>query len=147
MDAGTGYVHTITGTAANVHDSQQAHKLVRKDNYVMYGDSGYLGVENQEVVRNDPHLSQVEYRINKRPSSVKKKGDGINWERSIEQRKSSVRSKVEHVFLIVKRYFGYSKVSYRGLAKNMHRFNILFASTNLLMCVRAGRSLAPIEGA
>lgn len=33
---------------------------------------------------------------------------------------------------------------YRGLAKNMNRFNILFASANLLMCARAGRSLAPI---
>ena len=63
------------------------------------------------------------------------------------QRKSSVRSKVEHIFLIVKRYFGYSKVSYRGLAKNMNRFNILFASANLLMCARAGQSLASIEGA
>lgn len=147
VDAGTGYAHTITGTAANEHDSQQAHKLLREDDEVMYGDSGYLGVENQEGVRQDPHLSQVEYRINKRPTSVKEKGDGINWERGIEQRKSSVRSKVEHIFLIVKRYFGYSKASYRGLAKNMNRFNILFASAKLLMCARAGRSLAPIEGA
>lgn len=147
VDAGTGYAHTITGTAANEHDSQQAHKLVREDDEVMYGDSGYLGVENQEVVRQDPHLSQVEYRINKRPTSVKEKGAGINWERGMEQRKSSVRSKVEHIFLIVKRYFGYSKVSYRGLAKNMNRFNILLASANLLMRARAGRSLTSIEGA
>lgn len=54
---------------------------------------------------------------------------------------------MEHIFLIGKRYFGYIKVSYRGLAKNMNRFNILFASANLLMCARAGRSLASIEGA
>lgn len=47
-------------TAANEHDSQQAHKLVREDDEVMYGDSGYPGVENQVVVRQTPHLSQVE---------------------------------------------------------------------------------------
>lgn len=145
VDAGTGYVHTITGTAANEHDSQQAHKLIRKgEDEVMYGDSVYLGVDKQQVVREAPDLSKVEFRINKRPTSVKEKGNGINREQLIEKGKSSVRSKVEHLFLIVKRQFGYSKVVYRGLAKNMNRFNILFASANLLMCARAGRSLAPI---
>ena len=56
VDAGTGYVHTITGTSANVHDSAEAYKLIREDDTVMYGDSGYLGVQNQDVVKNDEHL-------------------------------------------------------------------------------------------
>ena len=54
--------------------------------------------------------------------------------------KSTVRCKVEHPFLIVKKQMGYSKVVYRGIAKNMHRFHMLFASANLLMCSRAGRT-------
>ena len=65
---------------------------------------------------------------------------GIQWDRAIEQRKSSVRSKVEHPFLIVKRFFGYAKVVYRGISKNLNRFNILFASANLLNCIRAKRT-------
>ena len=40
-DAGTGYIHTIEGTAANVHDSTEATKLIREDDHVVYGDSGY----------------------------------------------------------------------------------------------------------
>lgn len=56
-----------------------------------------------------------------------------------EWKKSSVRSKVEHAFLIVKKKFGYSKVAYKGIYKNMHRFNILFASANLVMYLRANR--------
>lgn len=64
---------------------------------------------------------------------------GINWERGIEQMESSVRSLVEHIFLIDKRHFGYGKVPHRGLAKNMNRFNTLFSGTNLLTCARAGR--------
>ena len=36
--------------------------------------------------------------------------------------------------MIVKRQFGYAKVAYRGIAKNMNRFHILFASANLVMC-------------
>ena len=142
VDAGTGYVHTITGTAANVHDSQETANLIREDDEVMYGDSGYLGVEKQEKVKEDEHLSKVEFRINNRPSSMKtsKEYKGINFEKEIEHRKSSVRCKVEHIFLIVKNYFGYRKTVYRGIAKNMNRFNILFASANLVMCIRAGRT-------
>ena len=47
--------------------------------------------------------------------------------------KASVRAKVEHPFLYVKRHFGYAKVRYRGLAKNTQRL------ANLM---RAERSLA-----
>ena len=140
VDAGSGYVHTITGTAANVHDINEAASLIRKDDEVVYGDSGYLGIEKREEIQNDDHFSHVEYRINQRPSSLKMKiCDGINWDKVIEHGMSSVRCKVEHPFLIVKRLFGYAKTAYRGIAKNMNRFHILFASANLLMCSRAGR--------
>lgn len=140
VDAGTGYVHTIEGTAANVHDSTEAVNLIRPDDDVVYGDSGYLGVPAQDAVKNDEHLSHIDYQINKRPSSLKisPEYDGINWDKVIEHRKSSVRCKVEHIFLIVKRDFAYRKVAYRGIAKNMNRFHVLFGCANLLMCIRAG---------
>ena len=142
VDAGTGYVHTITGTSANVHDSAEAYKLIREDDTVMYGDSGYLGVQNQDVVKNDEHLSKVAFVVNKRPSSLKITDayEGINWDKNIENRKSSVRSKVEHPFLIVKKQFGYAKTVYKGIEKNMNRFSVLFASANILMCARSGRA-------
>lgn len=141
VDAGAGYVHTIKGTPANVHDSTEATNLLREDDKFMSGDAAYIGVEKQEKVLNDEHLSSIEYRAAKKPSSLKttSKYKGINWEKLIEQRKASVRSKVEHVFLIVKRYFGYSKVVYRGISKNMNRFRILFGCANILMCIRADR--------
>lgn len=148
VDAGTGFVHTITGTAANVHDSQQISELIRPDDEVVYGDSGYLGVSEQEAIRANEDFSKIEFRINKRPSSLKIKDcyKGENWDKKIERSKSSVRCKVEHPFLIVKRYFGYCKVAYKGIEKNMNRFNLLFACANLLMCIRAKRSLASIVG-
>ena len=142
VDAGTGYVHTIDGTAANVHDVDKAPDLIREDDSVVYGDSGYLGLPERKEVLSSDHLSDIEYKINKRPSSLKitDEYNGINWDKEIEHRKSSVRSKVEHIFLIVKRDFGYRKTVYRGIAKNMNRFNMLFGSANLLMCIRAGRA-------
>ena len=141
VDAGSGCVHTVTGTAANVHDIEETSKLIREDDEVVYGDSGYSGAGSREEVCNDGHLSKVEVRTNRRPSSIKIPDSykGINWDRQIENRKSSTRCKVEHPFLIVKRQFGYAKVAYRGIAKNMNRFHILFASANLVMCARGGR--------
>ena len=141
VDAGSGYVHTITGTAANVHDICEAHKLLREEDHVMYGDSGYIGIEKREEIRQNPHFSSMSYRIVKRPSSHKitEIYKGIDYDRLEDSRKSSIRCKVEHPFLIVKKQFGYAKTVYRGIKKNLHRFHILFASSNLLMCIRAGR--------
>jgi IS5 family transposase len=142
VDAGSGYVHTITATAANVHDIEETANLIREDDEVVYGDSGYRGAEKRNEIKEDKRLSKIEFRTNIRPSDMKTPGSykGINWEKQIENRKSSTRCKVEHPFLIVKRQFGYCKAAYRGLAKNLNRFHVLFASANIVMCSRAGRA-------
>ncbi len=104
-DAGSGYVHTITATSANVHDIDETTKLIREDDEVVYGDSGYSGIEKREEVKSDEHLSSVRYVTNRRPSSIRvnDKYKGTNWDKYIENRKSSTRCKVEHPFLIVKK--------------------------------------------
>ena len=48
----------------------------------------------------------------------------------------TVRAKVEHPFLYVKRRFGYGKVRYRGLAKNTQRIALLLGFSNLLIAGR-----------
>ena len=142
VDAGTGCVHTVTATAGNVADIDEASKLIREDDDVAYGDAGYTGIEKRDEVTSDEHLRQVDFRIAKRPSSLKIKSNytGFNWDQHIEHMKASVRCKVEHAFLIVKRDFGYRKVAYRGIKKNLNRFHVLFTSANLLMVARAGRT-------
>ena len=141
-DAGTGCVHTVTATAANVHDVDEVPNLLRPDDDVMYGDSGYLGAEKRAEVSGDEHLKSIDYRVAMRPSSLKTTDlfEGFNLEKFIEHQKSSVRCKVEHAFLIVKRDFGYRKVAYKGIKKNLNRFHMLFACANLLMLVRGGRT-------
>lgn len=104
VDAGTGYVHTITATAANVHEVTEVHKLIREDDEVVYGDSGYTGIQKRSEIKDDEHLSQVDYRIAIKPSLMKMKNKtGINWNKTIEHQKASVRSKVEHPYRIVKK--------------------------------------------
>jgi IS5 family transposase len=146
VDAGTGYAHSFEVTGANVSDVTVGQKLIRADDHIVYADAGYIGLDKREEIVNDEHLSKVEYRINCRRSSIQKVlEDFPNSQRDIERRKSSVRSKVEHVFLILKRYFGYYKTVYRGLFKNRHQLSVLLTSANLLMCVRAGRELKPLS--
>lgn len=96
----------------------------------------------REEICSDEHLSKVEFRTNRHPFSIRVPDSckGINWDRQTENRKSSTCCKVEHPFLTVKKQFGYAKVVYRGIARNMNRFHILFASANLVMCARAGNS-------
>ncbi len=47
VDAGTGYVHSTAATAANVHDINKAAELIRPEDQVVYGDSGYIGLEKK----------------------------------------------------------------------------------------------------
>jgi IS5 family transposase len=53
--------------------------------------------------------------------------------RKIEYAKAQVRAKVEHPFRVIKRQFGYTKVRFRGLAKNIAQQTTLFALSNLWM--------------
>ena len=62
----------------------------------------------------------VEWQVAMRPSRRRQLEPGSE-EALGEKRKASVRAKVEHPFLYVKRHFGYAKVRYRGLAKNTQR--------------------------
>ena len=102
VDAGSGLVHTITVTSANKHDITETVNLIREDDEVIYGDSGYLGVQKRSEIQQNEHFSKVDFRINRRPKSLPKVSDhAIDWERYIEHRKSSIRSKVEHVFRII----------------------------------------------
>lgn len=140
VDAGTGFVHTVEVSSANVHDIVMAGELIRKDDTVVYGNAGYLGIERHPEIVQDPHKSKIDYRINQRPGKINalKDGPGKDWFHAIEHQKSAVRCKVEYPYQLIKNRFHYRKTVYRGLAKNHNRLYLLFASANLWMCARSG---------
>lgn len=133
-DAGTGYVHSVTATAASVHDLDQVADLVRDDDEVTYADAGYQGVEKRPDIAGDERRSRIEFRVAARKGRLAKMAA---HERDVESRQAGVRAKVEHPFLIVKRDFGFTKTRYRGIAKNLNHLHVLFASANWLMRARA----------
>ena len=74
--------------AANTHDITETAKLLREDDEVVYGDSGYLGIQKRPEIKENTHFSGIDFRINRRPSSLPRVSDNaIDWERYIESRK------------------------------------------------------------
>lgn len=134
VDAGTGYVHSLTATAANVHDLDEAPNLVRADDEVVYTDAGYQGAPKRPEIADDEYLAKIQWRIAARKGVLKTMAGP---DRAAQSRQAAVRAKVEHPFLIVKRDFGFTKTRYRGIAKNLNHLNVLFASANWLMRARA----------
>ena len=128
VDAETGMVHSMTTTAANVNDVTEAHRLLHGDEARVWGDAGYQGVHRREEHRARP----VDWQVAMRPGRRRQLEPGSE-EALAERRKASIRAKVEHPFLYVKRRFGYAQVRYRGLAKNTQRLALLLGLANLLI--------------
>jgi IS5 family transposase len=133
VDAESGLVHTVIGTAANVSDVTQAGSLLHGDEQVAFGDAGYQGVHKR------PEAAGPDWFVAMRPGLRRKLNPFIEPEfkaEQLEKAKASVRAKVEHPFRVVKQQFGYAKARYRGLAKNTARLTMLFALSNLWMARR-----------
>jgi IS5 family transposase len=126
VDSQTGLIHSASVTSGNVHDSQELPNLLHGGETRLYGDNAYRGHKQREQLRDiAPRAKDF---TNKR----------THWRRPLtaadresNRRKSSVRSKVEHPFLTLKRIWGFAKVRYRGLAKNANRAFAMLALINL----------------
>ena len=129
VDAESGLVHTVIGTAANVNDVTQGHALLHGDEQIVFADAGYQGAPKRD------EATGVDWHIAMRPGKRKQQRH-TPWGSLTEQAeklKASVRAKVEHPFRVIKRQFGHCKVRYRGLAKNTAQLMTLFALSNIWM--------------
>ena len=131
VDSETGLAHSLETTSANEADVATAHAVLHGGEDRVWGDSGYQGVGKREENRD----RDVDWRVAMRRGK-RRRLDPSGPEEAAEHRKGSVRAKVEHPFLYVKRHFGYAKVRYRGLAKNTQRIALLLGFSNLLIAGR-----------
>lgn len=136
VDADSGLVHTVIGTAANVNDVTQAAGLLHGKDKHAWGDAGYQGVDKRQEMQGSKANAKIKWHVAMRPG--KRKTLDANRElhkllEKVERLKASVRAKVEHPFRVIKQQFGYAKVRYRGLEKNTARLTMLFALGNLWM--------------
>jgi IS5 family transposase len=119
-----GRVHSVTATDAAAADITELDKLLHGEEKAIYGDKAYWKEEDRKGFE----ASGVRYRVNRRGTS----SSALNWKwRQINRARSRIRARGEHPFHVVKRLWGFAKVRYRGLAKNLARAQTMFALANL----------------
>ena len=126
VDSRTGLAHRAVVTAANVHDKHPLPDLLHGRERRVYGDSAYAS-QKTLIAAGAPRAHDF---TNQR---VRKKGEVNEVERSKNRNKSRVRARVEHVFAVVKRLWGFTKVRYRGLAKNATRSFVALGLANIYL--------------
>lgn len=136
VDAESGLVHTVIGTAANVCDVTQAAGLLHGEETDVFGDAGYQGVAKREEAKDLDVNWHVAMRPGKRKALDKNRASQRFIE-ELEKLKASIRAKAEHPFRVIKQQFGFTKVRFRGMAKNTARLHMLFAMSNLWMVRKA----------
>jgi len=133
VDAQSGLVHAVIGTAANVSDITQAGALLHGDEADAFGDAGYRGVHKRQEAEGP------RWHVAMRPGQRRRLDLTREWAQLLEraeQLKASVRAKVEHPFHVVKNLFRHKKVRYKGLAKNQAQLFSLFGLANLVIAKR-----------
>jgi IS5 family transposase len=126
VDSKTKLIHSVVATPANVADSAVLPELLHGEETRVWGDGAYQG--QTEVIH------QCAPRARDCTQRRCRYKDGVDEvERARNRNKSRVRSKVEHVFGVMKLKFGFVKVRYRGLKKNAHRLFATCALVNLFM--------------
>jgi len=133
VDSQSGLVHSASVTSGNVHDSHELPNLLHGAETRLYGDSAYRGEKQRQRLKQ--LAPKAKDFTNQRAHKNRPLTDA---DKQTNRRKSAVRSKVEHPFLILKRIWGFAKVRYRGLAKNANRAFAMLAMLNL---VKWGRPL------
>ena len=118
-----GIVHTVRATNAAVADITQLPDLLHGQEREVFGDQAYWKEDDRAFLES----WGVRYRINRRPS---RRPLSKRW-RTINRARSQTRARGEHAFRIVKQLWGFAKVRYRGLAKNLARAQTMFALANL----------------
>jgi IS5 family transposase len=133
VDAESGLVHTVVGTAANVSDVTQACALLHGQETVAFGDAGYRGVHKRDEAK------APKWHVAMQPGKRRLLDPTSKWAQMLEkaeQLKASVRAKVEHPFHVIKNLFRHKKVRYKGLAKNNAQLFSLFGLANLVIAKR-----------
>jgi IS5 family transposase len=124
VDSKTKLIHSVVATPANVADAVVLPELLHGQETRVWGDQAYRG--QTEVIHacapNAKDFTNQRYRYQDQVDEGERRKNRV---------KSKVRSKVEHVFGVMKLKFGFVKVRYRGLAKNAHRLFVTSALVNL----------------
>ena len=126
VDSQTKVIHSVVATPANTADCKVLGQMLHGQETRVYGDQAYKS--QGAVIRA------------KAPKARDFTNRQCKWKHFIDEAikaknhtKSRIRSRVEHSIGVIKRVFGFSKVRYRGLAKNGNRLFVTAALANIFL--------------
>ena len=99
VDADSGLVHSVIGTAANVNDVTKSHGLLHGQEAVVFADAGHQGADKRT------EATGVKWQVAMRPGKRRAQKSTV-WgalPEQAEKLKASVRAKVECPFRVIKR--------------------------------------------
>ena len=102
VDAESGLVHTVVGTAANVNDVTQGHALLHGEEEVVFSDAGYQGATKRA------EATGVDWHVAMRPGK-RRQQKYTPWGQLTEKAEklnASIRAKVKYPFRVINRQFG-----------------------------------------
>jgi len=126
VDSQLGMAHSAMVTAANVHDKHPLPDLLHGNETRIYGDAAYAS-QKALIEGKAPKARDFTNQRTRRGGIV---DEAV---RAKNRNKSRIRSRVEHVFGVVKRLWGFGKVRYCGLAKNATRAFTALALANIYL--------------
>jgi IS5 family transposase len=124
VDSKETVVHSVITSAASVADKHMLPDLLHGDERKVWGDGGYQG-QTEAIRAAAPKAQDMTCHRTKYKNYVDEEAKRKNTT------KARVRAKVEHPFRILKRVFGFTKVRYRGIWKNLQWLCAAFALVNL----------------
>jgi len=119
-----GIVHSVRATHAAAADITELPALLHGHEREVFGDQAYW----KEADRQAFEQRGIRYRINRRRTGTPPLSE--RWRR-INRARSRTRARGEHPFRVLKQLWGFVKVRYRGLEKNLARAQTMFALANL----------------
>ena len=131
VDQGSGLIRKAIMTPANIHDSTPADDLIIGDEQAVYADCAYGQAKRRARLKAQGITDAIMHRNHRyRPMSDDQK----------HQNKviSRTRANVERTFGLMKRWYGYSRVRYRTLARNAVQLQLLAMAINLKRAVKLG---------
>ena len=126
VDAGSGLVRKAILTGAKTNESVVADDLICGDEQCVYGDKAYDSVARRQLLERlgiaDGIMRRASWGTARNPDPQL-----VARNRSL----TSTRFAVERTFAWMKRWYGYRRVSYRGLARNTLQLHLMCVALNL----------------
>jgi IS5 family transposase len=125
-DVQSGLVHTVGVTAANTADISALPHLLREEDRAVFGDKGYVNNQYKRDARKAGVFRGVSLKATKQHPLT-------SANKRFNRKMSSIRARVEHIFRVIKRQFGYRKARYKGMVKNAAQVFSLIGLSNLYL--------------